>query len=301
MQRRIIELEDAVLCWEKWHEWQASHWHDGEGVVSGLQQRQQQQQRHHQQLVMQPTSITIDYSKWDKLSCYSDSEDADVYEEDDAWAAEEPEEDEDDNVHYQFAEHQADEDEDDYGWSDEGEAEEAWRLEASAGLEATKAASTKFAATDIEKPQTEKRASEGEEKQVLGADSMESPTPEEEEEEEAGGCNVEGVTMVDAIESALGSDLASNKAIVLREMEAAGHKIIQAQAWLEENAARRDFSELTQRQKQQIETYLEMATQLTEKEYSKEGSTALISIIRKWQSEALQHLQALMAEEKEKG
>ena len=85
------------------------------------------------------------------------------------------------------------------------------------------------------------------------------------------------------IESALSGDLARNKAIVLMKMQAAKRKIIT-------HAARQGFCDLTQhqQQQQQIESYLQTAMQLPEREYSKEGSTALVGIIQKWQTEAME-------------
>ena len=93
-------------------------------------------------------------------------------------------------------------------------------------------------------------------------------------------------------------DFASNKAFVVRKMEEARRKIITAQARLEGQAA--GYGDRKQQQMQQIESYLRMATQLAEQEYSEEGTKTLVSIIQKWQSEATQQLQAWM-EEEEKG
>ena len=109
------------------------------------------------------------------------------------------------------------------------------------------------------------------------------------------GCEEEKKAMENAaeIDNALGSNFASNKAIILMRME-------DAKRTIETHAARNGSNDMTQQHQQQIESYLPMATQLEVHQYNEEGTKALVSIIKKWQTEAMQHLHAGI-EDVEKG
>ena len=68
--------------------------------------------------------------------------------------------------------------------------------------------------------------------------------------------------------------------------------IIRAQERLRAHPeAGEDLSGIAQKQQQQIESYLQMAKELAAGQYTLEGATALVSMVKKWQAEAI-HQQA---------
>ena len=86
----------------------------------------------------------------------------------------------------------------------------------------------------------------------------------------------------DENERAFSCDCKSNKAIILRMMEATQRVII-------DHADRQGVNDLhDQQRQQQFHSYLQMTGQLRESEFSEEGSKQLAALIRKWLAEAME-------------
>ena len=91
----------------------------------------------------------------------------------------------------------------------------------------------------------------------------------------------------------IGDDCTSNKASILKKMQEAGDRLRRIRA--EAHAA--TLSEPMLRLQQQLEGYHQMAMQLPESQYTKQGTKDFLKVIEQWQTEAEDRLLAWMEEE----
>ena len=100
---------------------------------------------------------------------------------------------------------------------------------------------------------------------------------------------------------AFSDDCAGNKAIILERLTKAGCHLQRVIAEEEAPAGNNDghspkFCELKQKSQHQLDSFLKMAEQMRNTEFSKEGSRALLVIIDHWRTDAAVHLQTWLAE-----
>ena len=126
LQHEVRSLRQELSEWERW--WYTERWqqllelqHQDQKWQLAEQPQLQQQQQHQQQPLVMHQPSRIDYSKWDRQSCYSPSV-CDEEQDDGAWYGE-PEDDDDEIC--QFAEYQGasacDDEQDDGAWYGEPE------------------------------------------------------------------------------------------------------------------------------------------------------------------------------------
>ena len=255
-KEEIVALRARVRQLE-WSLWSWTSWWRGaaeEEVKERLDLAPRRQQQ--QQQPQQQRVSPIDYSRRDHLLAYSDlsREGEDIVGAGSGEEEDEDEEEDGDETHYEFEMHEFD---DEYGMSDKGKR----------GL------------LKDEEGEEKRRDKKGED--------------EEEEKKEARRERKNVETGEDEVK--IGNDYAINKAIILLKMEEAGCRVRRRVAEMEEEQGLRTaLSELKRNHQQQIESYHQMATQLPDREYGKEGSEALLQLIEKWQNEAMQRLNAWM-------